>query len=71
VFNTLGIILTVLRLVERGRTRKLGLDDAWAALAVMITIVFMVALDLHVTPSTALLSRVSPFRIRRHHFISL
>ncbi|KAG6877677.1 hypothetical protein C0992_009503 [Termitomyces sp. T32_za158] len=40
-------VVTIIRLFERFRRKRLGVDDAWAAFALVILIVFEVSLFLH------------------------
>ncbi|OBZ66338.1 hypothetical protein A0H81_13627 [Grifola frondosa] len=52
VLSLTSIILTLFRIYERYRNRKFWWDDAWAALTLVLAIIFMIAVELHLEDPT-------------------
>jgi hypothetical protein len=56
--NGLGAALTSWRLVERARKKKLGIDDAFAAVVLVIAVLYVVSFELRIKPGMANYTRV-------------
>jgi hypothetical protein len=50
--------LTTWRLVERARKKKLGVDDIFAAMVLVIAIIFVVSFELRIKPGMYHYTRV-------------